>query len=892
MSYQQSDINIDDVVDYESEYKAVIQKHHITGHNLTGLCPFHQDTQNSFSVDLQTGKWHCFREDIGGNFISFFAKLHAIDNKEAYKQILAQYGVEQQKSEPDPARDASYTLAKYAADKHLPIDWLSSMCGLTEDKERNGNYKGATYVKFPYYDRGHGSDFFRKRFSHKEFRWSKGSAGKIGFYGEWRIDEMLQASDPKVIIVEGESDTQSLWFMGLPALGVPGASMFKADQAKLLKGMTVILHQEKDQGGETFIHKTLQELKKAGFIGKIKKFSCGDVPGCKDPSDIFMKFGKEDGADKILQLIAQAESINLAEIEDIPVAIKDAPINLRQPNGWSYSDRGIFKTDERTGGARLVSRTPIILTKRLKSIETGEEKIAVAFKRDGEWQSGIYPRTTIFTARGITELSRNGATVTSENAKPVVQFLQALEAENIDLIEKADATSHFGWQPRGRFVPGLMDGLVLDLEGGLESTASAYTQEGDAETWIEIMRKHRDRDKFRFILAAGFAAPLLSIVHQRIFFVYNWGSSKGGKTAALKAALSAWGDPERLMVSFNATQVGLERTAELYKDLPLGIDERQLAGSNQESLVKTVYMISSGKGRTRGSKNGGVQKTGSWLSVALATGEEPLSTSTTQTGVSTRVIEIYGGPFDDEREASKMHQDTMDHFGWAGPEFVKRISKTSQDDIRDYYARMQLFVNTIGGGKSGSHVSGIAMVALADAMIDTWFFGGSDQKEEDGKLKISDASWRRACEMARAIMDEQMSAEANDVNEHAVQYVTDWVVSNRASFGEKTIGPSMGLMSESGNIAYIFPSRLNEILEKAGFSPRKTMKYMAEKGLITTTPDGKRQVVKKFDGRTMRMVEFFIGKISEQGDLLDDEDDQQMSMSFQKVPEGEELPFE
>lgn len=50
---------------------------------------------------------------------------------------------------------------------------------------------------------------------------------------------------------------------------------------------------------------------------------------------------------------------------------------------------------------------------------------------------------------------------------------------------------------------------------------------------------HRQRNKFRFIMAASFAAPLLRITQQRIFFVYNWGGGKGGKTAALKAALYA-----------------------------------------------------------------------------------------------------------------------------------------------------------------------------------------------------------------------------------------------------------------------------------------------------------------------------------------------------------------
>lgn len=67
-------VNLDQVVDYRAEYTAVIQKYKITGDNLVGLCPFHQDRNDSFSVDLKTGKWHCFAEDEGGNFVTFWAK--------------------------------------------------------------------------------------------------------------------------------------------------------------------------------------------------------------------------------------------------------------------------------------------------------------------------------------------------------------------------------------------------------------------------------------------------------------------------------------------------------------------------------------------------------------------------------------------------------------------------------------------------------------------------------------------------------------------------------------------------------------------------------------------------------------------------------------------------
>lgn len=914
-----ADIDIDRIVDYKNEYSSVIKKAKITGNQLIGLCPFHDDRNNSFSVDLKTGRWHCFSEDIGGNFIDFMARINDIDTKEAYKAILDKYGI---KSDPEESRRLreSYSLTQYTFEKKLPKTWLEKECGLKTEKDRK---TGISYMKIPYWNADGAEATFRKRYANKGFKWKYGSSGKICLYGEWKIEQIRQAG--YAAMVEGESDSQSMWYMGISTLGVAGASMFKPAQAGLLQDLKLYIHQEADQGGETFIRKMISGLRDGGFIGKVYRWSCSKIPGCKDPSDVFIKFGRQDGAAKIMELIKAAEPIDLSEPETIPETVQGAPVNLRQPEGWIYSEKGISRISEKTYSPVMVCRTPIILTQRLRSLETGEEKIEIAFKRDGEWHKAIYPRSVIFTARGITVLADLGCTITSENAKPVVQFLSALEAENIDIITKSDATSTFGWQPGHRFIPGREQGIELDIDPSQKGMAAAYCKNGDLDAWIRTMAPHRDRDKFRFILAASFAAPLLRIIKQRIFFVYNWGGSKGGKTAALKAALSAWGDPERLMVSFNATQVGLERTASFFCDLPLGIDERQLAGRNQESLEKTIYMISSGTGKIRGAKGGGLQATRQWRTVALATGEEPLSTETSQTGVSTRVLEIYGGPFEDEVSASLMHQEAPMNCGWAGPAFIDKLIQIEEPEICDKYDEMTAYVAGISEGKSGSHVAGVAAVALADAMIDSLFFrkkaGSSPENAQNPgdlpadsqkvHININQESWERAKQMAAAILQEQMAAQTGDVNENAVQYVVDWILSNQSFFGEKAIGTCLGTFSESGNIAYIYPSMLRQALTKAGYSPRKTLKHMADHGLITTTTRADRKngtrydIVKKFNQRSCRFVEFFIGKLSEAHDILDYDDEEPETPSgptyeqqsfenmegWRSVDEGEELPF-
>lgn len=423
MAARNNIVDLDRIVDYKAEYTDVISKEKlkISGDGLLGLCPFHQDSSPSFSVDLKTGKWHCFTEDESGNFTTFWAKVHGVDTATAYKQILEKYGVAQESQKPEAKEKrgngspGSYSLEQYAQDKGLPIDFLQNVCKASTGRDRDGT----TYLRMSYTDPDGQEVTYRKRYAKKEFRWRAGSKGKIRLYGEWRLPEIQKAG--WAILVEGESDTQSLWHMGFLAIGVAGATLFKAEQVPLLQGLKLYIHKEPDQGGETFTMKIFKCLRDGEFTGKIYCWDCAHLDA-KDPSDVFLAHGKKEGGKLIRGALKSAELIDL-EKALLPEVIPGAPATLRQPEAWIYSDSGISSIDPKTMTPTCICRTPIILTQRLKSIETGEEKIELAFKRDGQWTTAIYPRDAAFSSRGILDLSRLGCTVTSENAKQVVKFL-------------------------------------------------------------------------------------------------------------------------------------------------------------------------------------------------------------------------------------------------------------------------------------------------------------------------------------------------------------------------------------------------------------------------------------------------------------------------------------
>lgn len=357
-------VDLDRLVDYRAEYTAVIAKYQISGDRLTGLCPFHRDTNSSFSANLVTGQWNCFTDGESGNFLHFWALLHGYsreDTARAYREILEKYGADTRSSRKRDTKPGTppqpYTLQQYSKDKHLPMEWLSGVCHLST--ERDG-WDGTEWLKIPYLDEAGQPLTFRKRYGNKAFRWNKGAQTTL--YGLWKLPDIRKTG--WAILAEGESDAQTLWYLGFPAIGVPGASNFKPQQAALLQGLTLYIHQEPDRGGETFVEKTLRGLQQGGFQGEAKLWSCRDL-GTKDPSELYIQRGSE-AAKFILQALRTAEPADWRQAltpADIPAAdwfepgsvtLADLHPENNRRYGWNDIGNGNLFADWYKNEARYV----------------------------------------------------------------------------------------------------------------------------------------------------------------------------------------------------------------------------------------------------------------------------------------------------------------------------------------------------------------------------------------------------------------------------------------------------------------------------------------------------------------------------------------------------------
>ena len=728
----------------------------------------------------------------------------------------------------------SYTLVDYCREKKLNLVYMKSL-GIR-------NLKSG--IAIPYMDDNGKEICNRLRYhmdSPRRFSWTMES--QLALYGLWKIQKAKALG--RVILVEGESDCHSLWSHGVEeAIGVPGAAVFHKDWVDKLEGLDIYIHHEGDSEGDIFFKIICQNLVEKGHKGRVFQIQCRDV-GQKDPSEIHIESpdGFRKKWDKVMKG-AKTIDIHGSSIESEEM-IEFSPVELRKPRNWNITENGIELTQTKIGVPLLVSRVPIVIIRRLRTVEQ-EEKVEIGFYGDNQWNKFIIKRSTIFQARTIINLADLGITVTSENARLLVKYLQDLESVNIDRIETVLCVSQMGWYGQN-FIPGVEGDLVIDTKKSGGRWMGAYKKSGNLKDWVSAISIFRENNIFRFILASSFAAPLLKLLNHRIFFVHNWGDSRGGKTAALKAALSVWGNPEELMTSFNATKVGLERLAGFFNDLPLGIDERQVVGGKQEYLETLVYMLSMGTSKVRGLKEGGIQEQSYWKSIILTTGEEPLTTSITHTGVYTRALEIYGKPFEDEDEARSIHRLVSENYGGAGPYFIKNLIKhVDVGELKERFIKIERYLQSrdVKKIKLTSHISCVALVTLADELISQWIFNNEDN--------------RGSVDMAEKIVDLLEDATETDEVERAYDFIKGWLMANMEQFKDNPKRERYGVIDY--NTFYVFPQILQDILEKKGFSYKKVLRAFGERDYINLSYEAggkKRQtVVKRIQGKSCRMIAF------------------------------------
>lgn len=531
------------------------------------------------------------------------------------------------------------------------------------------------------------------------------------------------------------------------------------------------------------------------------------------------------------------------------------PYDQMQCRSWSASDDGIYTYNSTTGAMdALACYHPILPIERMKNLETGEEQIKLAYKRNGHWSEIIVPKVMVTSASKIVSLSARGVAVTSENAKLLVKYLADVENANDDYINVQFSSSKLGWIGGG-FLPYDTD-IIFDGDARFRQIAESIEQVGSRNKWFEHATKLRrsKRIEIKMMMAASFSSVLVHPLGGLPYFVDLWGETEGGKTVALMVAASIWANPDEnaYIKDYKGTEVGLEAVCDLLNHLPLILDDSSKKNRKiEDNFEGLVYDLCSGKGKTRSNKDLGLNRENHWKNCILTNGERPLSSYVSQGGAINRILELECGQqlFEDPFETVEL---VKRNYGHAGKEFVDVVKDIGIDQIRKI--QQGILRELSNDEKMQKQSLSLSIILTADKIATDYLFKDGQYIDlEEAKQVLTDRD------------------ELSD-NERCYRYVLDKISMNPQRFDISSSVEKWGML-ENG-YAYLYPQAFDEICYSGGFSRKSFTAWAIRKGIIEPDGQGKTAKQKKIVGKNRRCICLRISEpeeISEDGFIsLDD----------------------
>lgn len=481
-------------------------------------------------------------------------------------------------------------------------------------------------------------------------------------------------------------------------------------------------------------------------------------------------------------------------------------------------ENGVFLVDK-YGYENTICRHPLMPVERLVNIDSGEERLKLAYKKGRVWRSIIVEKSVIASSSSILQLASNGIMVNSENAKALSTYILEMEQLNYELIPEQKSVGRLGWVGEHGFSP-FVDDLVFDGETNFKHIFNSVKSEGSRNAWLYAMQDLRkEKIPGRLFLAASFASAILEPCGLLPFFLHAWGGTETGKTVGLMIAASVWASPRLgdYILTFNSTLVGQEMTASFLNSLPMCIDELQIQSSaGIKDFDKIIYQLTEGVGRTRGAKYGGLQRTNKWKNCIITNGEHPISNANSGGGAVNRVIEF--------ECAEKVYSDLVgicsviqSNYGFAGREFVEYL-QTDGAVERVNALQKEYYRELLKSDSTDKQAASASAILAADHIATELIF------KDGNNLTVSDL--------------EKIMAKKKEVNvnSRALEFVYELVERNPNKFKPNEYGDYQGEVwgKIDDDFIFIIKSVFDREMGNAGFNSTSFLAWAKRNDLIAT----------------------------------------------------------
>ena len=504
-------------------------------------------------------------------------------------------------------------------------------------------------------------------------------------------------------------------------------------------------------------------------------------------------------------------------------------------------------------GSEVVAHCAPLITGRTVDIDEENQGLRLSWSRGNGFSHRVVDRGMLFDARRITGLIDFGYAVTSTNAKLQVDYFAQFEAENLLTLPTAKTTGHFGWQGKGREAGFLVGRQFINQKGGSmkselradamdwsdgvvvfrghgagdEQIAEGYYAQGNYGDWVNAVHVASKYPRVLATIYCSFVPPMLAILDCPNFIFDLCSVTSEGKTTAQRAAASVWGCPDERQMSaaiqtWDVTKVFVERASAVLCDLPLILDDTKRA-TDTRIISSVLYAVASGRGRGRGSTTG-LQRSRVYRTVLISSGEQKVTSFSTDAGAKMRVLEIEGTPFgkvnaETAKVVESLNLAFRSNFGHAGPKFAEWLNQNRQrwPEFRlRFNQKAQTYIESASSEKAGRMATYAAAIAVTAELV-----------HEALSLPF-------AFDDPLAKLWAEISGEADDAvgAKRAMRHIKDWSVEHSQRFDGRfesdrngnEVFPSSGIVGkwESGEdyqwIAYLRHVIAKE-LESQKFNP-------------------------------------------------------------------------
>ena len=506
--------------------------------------------------------------------------------------------------------------------------------------------------------------------------------------------------------------------------------------AKFCIDSSVAMHKISDRHPEYTPEKTEE---KASWIRgpytceKFNEYNEGVCPECKHWKKIRspITLGRE------IQEATEEDNTVVDTPKDSPNAEPITYTIPKYPNPYFRGKNGgVFKRGKGNDGDDkdiVVYINDLYVIGRVKDPDLGEVVVMrLHLPKDGA-KEFMVPLTAVGSREEFRKhLASQGVTtlVVTELMEYTMKWVEQLQYET----EADEARKQFGWtnEKGTSFVLGAVEifGDRVEINPPARATGKLFPmfhKKGSFETWLEIMEFYNrpGLEMHQFAIGVAFGSILMEFqsINGAVFHIHSKGTGLG-KTTAMLAGASIWGNPDLFMLQERDTFNSKMNRAEVYKNLPPLLDE--MTNSLPKELSEFLYQVPSGMQRNRMSGQGNEERTRGtpWKLLFCSTGNTSIIEriglyKSLPAAEAQRILEYRAEPFSfaSKDETDQLATKIKENYGHAGIPYVQYIYNNLAA-VKEIAIHTQIRVDEAAGLKAENRFwSALVSRSLAGIMV-------------------------------------------------------------------------------------------------------------------------------------------------------------------------------